>query len=161
MRNNIEPGRWFLRGFRRDRRGIAAIEAAFVVPPFVLLLFLIIETGVYFILQSALDVGVLSTAESLRTSMSVGSGFSPPAAATLKSTITSNGGAVLSVSAVSVDVRQLATLSAGAVAIADGSDDWGGSGSVLVVRAQATMLFLPGFTAPTIVSTSIVRRPSY
>jgi Flp pilus assembly protein TadG len=153
--------RWLRRFLTSDNHGIATLEAAFVMPPFLFMLLLIIETGVYFILQSALDVGVLATAESLRTSMQAGSGFSAPTAAALKSTINTNCGVPVGTSGLSVDVRQLATLSAGTVAIADGTDDWGGSGSVLILRAQATMLFLPGFTPPIIRSASVIRRPSY
>jgi Flp pilus assembly protein TadG len=145
----------------RNRRGIAAIEAAFVLPPFITLLLLIIEVGVYFTLQSSLDTGVLATAETLRSNMVAGSAFAPPTAAALKTMIISNGGAILGVSSVAVDVRQLTTLSAGAVAVADGTDDWGGSGSVLVVRAQTTLPFLPGTTSLAVLATSIVRRPPY
>jgi hypothetical protein len=62
---------------------------------------------------------------------------------------------------ISVDVRQLSTLSTASVAVLDGSDDWGGSGSILVVRAQTTMPFLPATTLLTLNSTAIVRRPPY
>ena len=137
------------------------IEAVFVLPPFLSLLFLILVIGVYFTLQSSLDVGVLTTAETLRTNMFVGSSYSPPTAAVLKSAIRNNGGAVLSLSNLAVDVRQLSTLSSGPVAVVDGSDDWGGSGSILIVRAQTTMLFLPGTTVLTMTSTSMIRRPPY
>jgi Flp pilus assembly protein TadG len=145
----------------RNRRGVAAVEAAFVLPPFITLLLFIIEVGVYFTMQTSLDTGVLATAETLRSNMVVGSAFAPPTAAALKTMILSNGGAMLGVSNVAVDVRQLTTLSAGAVAVVDGSDDWGGSGAILVVRAQTTLPFLPGTTSLTVLSTSIVRRPPY
>jgi Flp pilus assembly protein TadG len=153
--------RWLRRFLTSDSHGIATLEAAFVMPPFLFLLLLIVETGVYFILQSALDVGVLATAESLRSSMQAGSSFSPPTAAALKATINTNSGVPVGTSGLSVDVQQLTTLTAATVAITDGNDDWGGSGSVLVLRAQATMVFLPGFTPPVIRSTSVIRRPSY
>jgi hypothetical protein len=45
--------------------------------------------------------------------------------------------------------------------VVDGTDDWGGSGSILVVRAQITMPFLPQAELWTMTSTSIVRRPPY
>jgi hypothetical protein len=45
--------------------------------------------------------------------------------------------------------------------VVDGSYDWGGSGSILIVRAQTTMPFLPGTSVLTMTSTSIVRRPPY
>jgi Flp pilus assembly protein TadG len=147
--------------FRRDRSGVAAIEAAFILPPFLILIFLIIETGAYFTLQASLDAGVLTAGETLRTAMLAGSAFAPPTAAALKTTIITNGGALLSASAVILDVQALATLSAGAVAIVDGTVNWGGSGSVLILRAQATMPFLPGTTTVTMTSISILRRPPY
>ncbi len=146
---------------RHDRRGLAAVETAFIMLPFLTLLFLIIELGIYFSMQSALDAGLLTTAEGLRSNLAASSTSSLPAAAALKTTISTNGGTLLSFSTLAVDVRQLSTLSAGAVAIADGTIESSVPGDVLVVRAQMTMPFVPGTTMATMTSTSIVRRPLY
>lgn len=157
-----KPPRRKVLSLRRDRRGVALIEAAMVLPPFLTLIFMIIEVGIYFTLQSSLDAGVLAEAETLRTSMAAGSAFTAPTATVLKAAIAKNGGAVLLVGNLAVDVRQLATLSSGGtIAVADGSYDWGGSGSILVLRAQTTMPFLPSTTLLTLMATSIVRRPPY
>lgn len=147
---------------RRDRRGVALIEAALVLPPFLTLLFLSIGVGIYFALQSSLDAGVLATAETLRTNMAVGSSYSQPTASDLSNWIAKNGGSVLLAANLSVDVSQLSTLSLNAKAVVAGTaPDWGGSGSILVLRAQATTPFLPGATLLTLNSTSIIRRPPY
>jgi hypothetical protein len=46
--------------------------------------------------------------------------------------------------------------------VADGTTDWGGSGSILVLRAQSTMTwFTPGTFVVTASSMAIVRRPNY
>jgi Flp pilus assembly protein TadG len=161
MNETAKPGRPTLLARLRDRRGIAMIEAAFVLPPLLSMLFLIIELGVYFVLQSALDLGVLTTAETLRTNMAVGRTYTTPTASAVKAAIASNGGAVMAVANLAVDVRQLSTLSAAATPVVDGTYDWGGSGSVLILRAQTTMPLLPGTSLLTLVSTSIVRRPPY
>jgi Flp pilus assembly protein TadG len=152
---------YWLRCLRRDRSGVTAIETALVLPPFVILLLMIIEVGIYFILQSSLDLGVLTTGEGLQTAMAVGRGYSPPDAAVLKASIAANGGAAILVANLAVDVRQLSTLSVGNQPVVDGSYDWGGSGSILVVRAQTTTQFLPGTSVLTMMSASIVRRPPY
>ena len=57
------PGRHPLRGLGSDRRGVAVIEAVFVLPPFLSLLFLILVIGVYFTFQSSLDVGFLESGD--------------------------------------------------------------------------------------------------
>jgi Flp pilus assembly protein TadG len=144
-----------------DRRGVAAVEAALIMLTFITLLFMVIEVGIYFIMQSSLDIAVLSASETIRTAMQLSSAYSPPNAATLKGTIVTNGGAMLTSSTVAVDVNQLSTLSAGAVTVTDGSTDWGSSGSVVIVRATATMTFQPSTLVLTAISTAILRRPAY
>jgi len=144
-----------------DRQGVAAVEAALIMLTFITLIFMVIEVGIYFIMQSSLDVAVLTASETVRAAMQLSSTYSPPSAATLKGTIVTNGGAMLTSSTVAVDVNQLTTLSGGAVAVTDGSTDWGSSGSVVIVRAQATMTFQPSTLVLTAISTAILRRPAY
>ena len=143
-----------------DRRGVSVIETALLLPLLLSLLFLVIETGIYFTLQSSLDIGVLTTAETLRASW-LGATSCSPSATTLKTSIRTNGGAPLSLTTLAVDIRQLATLSSAAVAIVDGSADTGGSGIAMVLRAQTTMSLLPVGTPVTVAATSIVRCPLY
>ncbi|MGD0105948.1 MAG: TadE/TadG family type IV pilus assembly protein [Rhodopila sp.] len=160
MRKIHGSGRHRLLGLARDRRGVAVIEAVFVLPLFLSLMFVIIEIGIYFMLQSSLDVGVLTTAETLRTTWQ-GATSCSPSPSTLKTSIRTNGGALLSLSNLAVDVRLLSTLSSSAVAIVDGGVDSGGSGLAMVLRAQTTMPMLPGVTLLTMTSASIVRCPLY
>jgi Flp pilus assembly protein TadG len=161
MSQNVKVGGRPALSLRRDRRAAAAVEAALVIGPFLMLLFLIIQIGMYFTLQAALDTGVLGTAESLRARLLSSSSFSPPTAAALITEIVSNGGIVLGTFTVAVDVRQLSTLPGSAPVTAGGTTDWGTSGSVLILRAQATMPFLPSTALLTMTSTSIIRRPTY
>jgi Flp pilus assembly protein TadG len=146
---------------RGDRRGAAGVEAALIMLTFVTLIFMVIEAGIYFMMQSSLDIAVLTASETVRAAMQLSSAYSPPSAAALKATIVTNGGAMLTGSTVAVDVNRLSTLSSGSVAVADGSTDWGSSGSVVIVRAQATMTFQPSTLVLTAMSTAILRRPAY
>ena len=144
-----------------DRRGVAGIEAALIMMTFITLIFMVIEVGIYFMMQSSLDIAVLTASETVRAAMQASSAYSPPSAATLKATIVTNGGAMLTSSTVVVDVNQLSTLSAGSVAVTDGSTNWGSSGGVVIVRAQATMTFQPSTLVLTAISTAILRRPTF
>jgi Flp pilus assembly protein TadG len=144
---------------RRDRRGAAAVESALVVYPFLMLLFMVIQLGLFFVVQSALDVGVLATAESLRASLLANSSYAIPSATTLATTITADGGSLLAAYGIVVDVRQISTLSTSAPAVPDGTTAACGSGSVLILRAQASLPFLPLNYLLRSTSTSIVRCP--
>jgi Flp pilus assembly protein TadG len=161
MQEAGKSGRRGLVSFGRDRGGLAVVEAALVLPVFLGLVFLIIGVGVYHTTQSSLDTGVLLTAESLASNMAVGSSYTPPTAAALTASIVSNGGSILQASNLLVDVHQLSTLSAGTVQVRDGIYDWGGSGSILVVRVQSVVPFLPESAGVTITSSSLIRRPPY
>lgn len=56
-----------LRRFRRNRRGSAAIEFAFVAPIFFVLLFAIIETAIMFFASQVLETGTQDTARLMLT----------------------------------------------------------------------------------------------
>jgi Flp pilus assembly protein TadG len=60
-----------LRGFRRNRRGSAAVEFALVAPVFFALLFAIIETGLVFFAGQVLETGVQDSSRLIYTSQSV------------------------------------------------------------------------------------------
>lgn len=144
-----------------DRQGVAAVEAALIMLTFVTMIFMVIEVGSYFMMQSSLDVAVLTASETVRAAMQLSSNCSALNAATLKGIIVANGGAMLTSSTVAVDVHLLTTLSSGAVAVTDGSTDTVGSGSVVIVRATATMAFQPSTLVLTGMSTAILRCPWY
>jgi Flp pilus assembly pilin Flp len=56
-----------LRRFRRDQSGATAIEFAFVAAPFFFMMFALIELGVLFVLDVALDSAVSHTGRLIRT----------------------------------------------------------------------------------------------
>ena len=149
-----------LAAFARDRRGAAALEFAIVSAPFILLLVALLQMSVFYLAQSALDAGVLNTVETLRNGFTTGATATLPDATTLKTQVTANaGGMIVNNSTAAVEIRQLTTLSGGAVPIIDGTVDYGSTTSVLVLRAQATVLtFAPGFGALKVRSAAIVRR---
>jgi Flp pilus assembly protein TadG len=146
-----------------DRRGVAAIETALVLTPFVTLLIGVLETGVYFTNQFSLDTGVLVTAETQSTAMMNTSPYSLPSVSTLKSSIATNGGSLVGVSNMIVDVRLLTNLTSSAVPISDGTQDIAtcAAGDILVLRAQASVKWLvAGFATLTIASSAIMRCPN-
>jgi hypothetical protein len=146
----------------RDGRAVASIETAFVLPVFLLLILSIVQLGIYFMMQSALDSGVLSTAATLRANIAIGSSYVPPTGSSLKASIVAKGAGMLTSSIVTTDLRQLVNLTSASVPIADGTTDWGGSGSILVLRAHATMnWYLPSAISVAVDSMAIVRRPNY
>ncbi len=53
--------------FRRDRRGVAAIETAFVAAPFLWLLFATLETGIMLLAEHAVENGTQDAARMIRT----------------------------------------------------------------------------------------------
>jgi len=170
MEIRIAPGRALDRGradgaqrspFMRDGRGSAAVEFALVSSPFILLLVALLQMSLYFMAQSALDSGVLRTAETLRNNFTTGSSPTLLTAAQLKTDITASGGGLINNdSTAAVEIRQLTSLDSASVPIADGTVDYGSTTSVLVLRAQASVLiFAPGFSSlGKIQSAAIVRR---
>ena len=64
-----------LRRFRRDRRGSAAIEFAFIAPLFFLLLFAIIETAMVFFASQVLETGTQDSARLMLTNQAQNNGM--------------------------------------------------------------------------------------
>ena len=56
-----------LRGFQRDQNGATAIEFAFVAAPFLFMMFALIELGVLFMMDVALESAVSQTGRLIRT----------------------------------------------------------------------------------------------
>jgi len=141
--------------------GASAVEFSIVLAPFVFLLLGLVQMGVYYYAQISLDTGVLKTAEYLNTDFRSGSGTPTlPDAATLKNYVQTYGGAFSNSSNVSVEIRQITSLTSGLVAIVDGTVDYGGTTSILALRGQANLsIFAPMLgSLATVRSSALVRR---
>ncbi|WP_158815146.1 TadE/TadG family type IV pilus assembly protein [Methylocapsa sp. S129] len=155
------PAQRGLSPFLHDGRGAAAIEFAIVSSPFILLLVALLQMCLYFMAQSALDSGVLRTAETLRNNFTTGATPTLPNAAALKAAVVASAGGLINNDSTSaVEIRELILLDSAAVPIVDGTNDYGSTTSVLVLRAQASVLiFAPGFSSlAKVQSAALVRR---
>ena len=151
----------FLRRFARQESGATAIEFALVSSPLFLLILGLLQVGLYYATQAALDGGTTKTVEALHTSFHTGTSATLPTASALKASLVTNAGGLINNNAsLLVEVRQLSALTSGAVAIVDGTTDYGSITSVLVLRAKASVtIFAPGFGSLAFVqSSAIVRR---
>jgi Flp pilus assembly protein TadG len=145
----------------RHEAGTSAVEFAIVAVPFFMLLTGFCQLGIYYMTQAALDAGVIKTIEILRTNFTTGTSAVLPSGAALKAYVVANSGGLISNnSTLSVEIRQLSSLSSSSVAIVDGTADYGSTSSTLVLRAQSqAVTFAPGFGSLSIVnSTALVRR---
>jgi Flp pilus assembly protein TadG len=150
---------WFrARSFARDQRGASAVEFAIVAGPFFFVLMWLVQLGVLFMTQTALDTGLISETEIIRAGLTTGN--LPNAAAIKSSVVTSAGGLITNDSTLSVEIRTLADLNSATVAITDGVTDYGTTTSTLVLRASAQVFsFAPGFgSINRITSAALVRR---
>jgi len=146
--------------FVRDRGASSAVEVSILMAPFFFLVMGITQVGILFMAQSALDTGVIKTAEALRANFVNGSS-TLLTAGQLKSSVSGSAGALITNDAsLSVEIRQFSSLTSAPVAIVDGTVDYGSSTSTLVLRAQSTVVTLaPGLSGlNTIQSSALVRR---
>lgn len=149
-----------------SHRATTAIELAFVFFPFIYVLLVIIQMGIYYMTQSALDAGVNTTAAGLRTAFSdFTTQAATPSAATLKTEIAQAAGGLVTADSLAVEIRQLSSLSGGAVAVADGTTDYGTAstqdmgGTPLALRATSSVIvFAPGFSGYTKVESAAIIR---
>jgi Flp pilus assembly protein TadG len=65
-----------IRSFNRNRRGSAAVEFAMIAVPFFMMLFAIIETGLVFFAQQALETATQDTSRLLFTGQAQNAGYS-------------------------------------------------------------------------------------
>lgn len=147
--------------FWRSTHATSAVEFAIVALPFFMLVLCILQLGVFYFAQSALDTGVLKTAQTLYVGFRTGTTATLPSASSLKSTVASNsGGMINNDGTLSVEIQPITNLSGGTVAITDGVNNYGTATSTLILRAQATVVtFAPGFSVLAVASSSaIVRR---
>jgi Flp pilus assembly protein TadG len=150
-----------IRRFGRDHSASSAVEFAIVAAPFFYLLMAIMQVGIFYMAQSALDTGVANTATTLRNNFTTGATATLLDAATLKSSVVTGAGAMISNNAsLAVEIRQQANLSSALVPIVDGTVDYGSTTSTLVLRAQSSVVTLaPGLGGlNTIYSSALVRR---
>jgi Flp pilus assembly protein TadG len=150
---------WFrARSFARDQRGASAVEFAIVATPFFFLLIWLVQLGIFFMTQVALDNGLIAEAETIREDLVVGT---LPSAATIKAGLVTAAGALVSNnSTLMVEIRTLTDLDSGSVPIVDGVTDYGTTTSTLVLRASGQVIsFAPGFgSINTVTSAAMVRR---
>jgi len=142
----------------RDQRAASAVEFAIVVGPFFFLLTWLLQLGIFFMAQAALDNGLVSEAVAVRENLVAGT---LPSAAAIKTGVASNAGGLISNNAtLKVEIRTLTDLSSGSIPITDGATDYGSTTSTLVMRASGQVItFVPGFSSfATVTSTALVRR---
>ena len=146
--------------FARDGRGATAIEFAILGLPFLMLIICIMQLGLYYMTQMALDGATLKAAEGLRANFGTGTTPVTPSGSTLKSTIVSGAATGIQSSGLIVEVQPLANLGGGAVAITDGLTSYGSAWTPLVLRSKYTMgVFMPGWgSTMSVYSSAIVRR---
>ena len=147
--------------FGRDQRAASAVEFAIVSGPFFFLLLGVLQLGIFYMSQSALDTGVIKTAETLRTNFTTGTTATLLDSNTLRSSVVTNAGGLISNdSTLSVEIRQITGLNTAVVPIANGTNDYGSNTSTLVLRAQSTVVtFAPGLSGlSTVSSSALVRR---
>ena len=147
--------------FRPCRSGASAVEFALVAAPFVFTLLGILQVGVFYVAQSALDTGVVRVADSLRNGFTAAGTPAMPSASSLKTSVSGLAGAMIrNDSSLSVEIRQLATLGLGTTPVTDGVADYGTPSSALVLRAEATVVTFAPFLSSLARtrSSAIVRR---
>jgi len=154
------PIRVRLYGFCHNRSGASAVEFAIVAIPFLFLVLGILQVGIYYMVQSSLNAGVVSTAATLRSCVVT----SPLAScdSTLKASVVANsGGMIYNNATLAVDLRLLTTLDSPSIAISDGTIDSVSANStvVMVLRAQSSVFtFAPGFGSLAKVRSSAIVR---
>ncbi|MCP5085110.1 MAG: pilus assembly protein [Alphaproteobacteria bacterium] len=153
------PSRWIksTKRFRKDRRGVAAVEMALVAWPFLAIMFAILEQGVVFFAEFSLEHNVAQAARQIRTGEVLDNSITSAQFKT--DLVCPDLAAMLTCGNLSVDVRTFATFAdiAGALDDPVNSDNefnplnnWqpGAQLSVMVVRAfyEWNMLTPTAFT---------------
>lgn len=146
--------------FRADESAATAVEFALVAMPFIFFVLGLFQASLYYMTQSSLDAGLVRAADRLRSNFTKASPTLLDASAMKALIAAGSGGLVNNDNTLSVDLRQLATLSGASVPVVDGTSDYGSTTSTLVLRAEATTAtFAPGFSGLLKVrSSALVRR---
>ena len=104
----------------RDTDGATAVEFALIALPFSLIVLIIIQMGIVYVSQSALDVGVVKTGDTLLNSFYAGGTPNLMTGSSLKASVANGAGAMITNdSTLAVEIRQLATLDAAVTPIVD------------------------------------------
>ena len=162
MRSVTTNARLRLVAFWLDPRGASAVEFSIVSMPFILLLLIILQLGIYFMTQSSLDTGTIQTADALVNTYYSATTPAVLTPAALKALLFSkSGGMIRNDATLSVELRQLSGLGAAVVPVGNAVDA-STPGNVLVVRAQAQVIsFVPGLSTLYARSSAIVRRQNF
>jgi Flp pilus assembly protein TadG len=130
-----------LRRFRRNRRGSAAVEFAFVAPVFFALLFAILESGIMFFAGQVLQTVTQESARMILTGQAQSASYTPAQFATF---VCSQVPALFSCPSISIDVESYPTFTSVTLSNQiDGSGNFmsanmqynpGGPGDIVVVR---------------------------
>ena len=170
MRSWSEQARRSLAALRLDRSGSSAVEFAIVCTPLVFTLLAVLQVGIYYMTQAALDSGVNAQADALNTTFLSQSTPTAPTAAALQSAIASKAGGLVSASTVVADLQPFSNLTSAPVAIGSNAPNIGSAGTcssqsscggtILALRAQAPVVsFAPFFgTGLKVRSAVLVRR---
>ncbi len=149
----------------RDRRGASALEFAIVALPFLLLVFTIIQMGIYYMTQTALDAGVNTEAIALQNNFNLQTATVPSSAAAVKAAIVAGSGSLIFTSGTQFEIQQLSNYTSQNQAIVDGTMNFTNPNTtyaILVLRAQSSVIQLaPGFGSSVVESTAIIRRQGY
>ncbi len=167
---NARPFGVCLRRFQREDKAASAVEFALVAIPFLFLVLAILQLSVFYMAQSSLNAGVVSTANCLRTTFTTSSlpaanctfTTTTPTASTIKAqVVASSGGLIHNDSTLAVEIRQISDFGASGIPISDGVTDYGSSTTnVLVIRSQSKVItFAPGFgSLANVRASAIIRR---
>jgi Flp pilus assembly protein TadG len=137
------------RRFRRNQRGSAAVEFAFVAPVFFVLLFAIIETAIVFFADQVLETGLQNTGRLIYTSQVQAAGTTQAA---FKQTLCDSVVVLMSCGNVYVDVRSYAAGTA--ISISDPIDGGGNFVNNFVYQPPAS-----GDTSSTVVVRAFYQWP--
>lgn len=130
------------RQFRRERSGTAAVEFALIAPVFLLLLFAIIEVGLFFFAQQVMEQATFLASRQILTGQAQSAGLTQTQ---FRNLVCNNAGAFFTCGNIIVDVQTYSSFSGsntgrlvnGVTGNADSSNASyaaGGSGSIVVVR---------------------------
>ncbi len=141
------------------------MEFALTALPFLLVLLVIIQMGIYYMTQSALDSGVNSEAAALQNNFNNPGATVPTSAAAVRGNIVAAAGSMIFASSTQFEIQQLANYTAQTQPIVDGTMNFTSPNTtfaILVLRAQSPVVTLaPGFSSSVVESTAIVRRQGY
>lgn len=150
---------------RRETRGAAALEFALVALPFILVIMVTIQMGLFYMTQSAIDLGVNTEAAQLQNMFNQPNPTVPTDASAVKTNIVTAAGSLIFQNITTFEIQQLANYTSQSMPIVDGTMNFTSPDTtyaILVLRAQSSVvIFAPGFTNSVVEASAIVRRHGY